>query len=303
MQGYDAGVIPAELEHIPRSYHTPAKHAGTLERITYRTYDSFNYGIAGHELEKVAWVYVPYGYDSNSRYDVLYLSHGGWSNETTQMGTPRNPSTLKLAVDHAIEGGLIRPLIMVMPTYNNLSPKDSGDYELALRLTTNFHNELANDLVPAVELKYATYAQDVTPEGLAASRDHRAFGGFSMGSVNTWHTFEYCLAYFGMFMPMSGGAGWSGTQMARAVHRQGFGPEDFFIFGMSGTKDFAYSGFRSQVLRLPAEAPETFILADNRGGGNVAFRSRAGYQHDGRACTEYTYNGMRFFFNGALREG
>lgn len=53
------------------------------------------------------------------------------------------------------------------------------------------HNELLNDLIPAVESRYSTYAEDTTPVGIAASRDHRGFGGFSMGSVNMWCTFRY----------------------------------------------------------------------------------------------------------------
>ena len=56
-----------------------------------------------------------------------------------------------------------------------------------------------------MESKYSTYAEDTTSDGLIASRDHRGFGGFSMGSVNTWCTFRYGLGYFRYFMPMSGG--------------------------------------------------------------------------------------------------
>lgn len=33
-----------------------------------------------------------------------------------------------------------KPLIIVLPTYNNTSGSDSGDYSLAIRLTENFHN-------------------------------------------------------------------------------------------------------------------------------------------------------------------
>lgn len=103
LAGYDVDAIPAELERIPDGYDVPAEHPGTLERLDYGTYDSFNYGVAVHELQKTAWVYVPYGYDADERYDVLYLSHGGWSDETTQLGTPGNPSALKNALDHSIE--------------------------------------------------------------------------------------------------------------------------------------------------------------------------------------------------------
>ena len=69
-------------------------------------------------LTKDAWVYLPYGYSEETQYNVFYLSHGGWSNETTIMGTDENPSSFKYVIDHAIEDGKINPLILVMPTYN-----------------------------------------------------------------------------------------------------------------------------------------------------------------------------------------
>ncbi len=139
-----------------------------------------SYEEQSEELEKTAYVYLPYGYDEEEQYNVFYLMHGGWSNETTMMGTDRSPSTLKNIVDHAIEDGRMQPMIIVCPTYNNTSPDDSSDYGLALQLTDNYHNELMNDLIPAVESRYSTFADDTTPEALTASRDHRAFGGFSL---------------------------------------------------------------------------------------------------------------------------
>lgn len=294
--GYRNGIIPLQLESIPEGYRAPAAEQGTLERLDYDTYESFSYDSRTQPLRKTAWVYIPYGYDPAEKHDVLYLSHGGWSNETSLMGTDASPTTFKSVVDHAIADGLIEPIIMVMPTYNNTSPEDSGDYSLALRLTDNFHNELVNDLLPAVESKYTTYAEDVTPEGLRASRDHRAFGGFSMGGVNTWHSFQYCLGYFRNFMPMSGGAGFGGAEMAQLVRDQGFGPEDLFIFAMTGTEDFAHDGFRQQIAQLASTPDGTFVLSDNLSDGNLAYREREGYRHDGMAADEYTYNGLRLFF-------
>ena len=43
------------------------------------------------KLTKTAWVYLPYEYDGSKQYNILYLSHGGWSHETTPMVTPDNP--------------------------------------------------------------------------------------------------------------------------------------------------------------------------------------------------------------------
>ncbi len=129
----------------------------------------------------------------------------------------------------------MQPILIVLPTYNNTSPQDSGDYGLALRLTDNFHNEILNDLIPAAEGKYSTYAEDTTPEGFAASRDHRGFGGFSMGSVNTWRTFQYCLDYFRYFMPMSG-SGYDGE--SAAIFRAAKQSADFYI-GMGLKNDYS----------------------------------------------------------------
>ena len=301
--GYDAGAIPDELEYVPDGYDQPADQAGTLERLDYQTYESFSYEDKSQPLQKTAWVYVPYGYDESRSYDVLYLSHGGWSDETTLMGTPGDEHAFKCIVDHAIQDGLVEPLLVVLLTYNNTSGEDSSDYGLALRLTDNFHNELVNDLIPAVESRWSTYADDTSAEGLAASRDHRGFAGFSMGSVNTWHTFQYCLDYFRWFMPMSGSGGADGATMAQWVADQGHTADDFFVYSMSGTDDFAYSGIKSQIDSMVEDGGGTFVRTDSLDGGNVAFREREGYEHDSDAANEYTYNGMRLFFNGPRLAG
>lgn len=254
-------------------------------------------GVLNENNTKEAWVYVPYGYDENKKYNVFYLSHGGWSNETTIMGTDKDPHSFKNVLDHAIEDGKIKPLIIVLPTYNNTSKEDSGDYSLAIQLTNQFHNEIVNDLIPAVESKYSTYAESVTKEGLEASRDHRGFGGFSMGSVNTWNTFRYCMDYFRYFMPMSGSYSTDGQYMADLVRQQGYGSDDFFIFAASGTSDFAYHAFKAQIMAMAQDSDGMFKLANNETDGNLSFLEREGYEHDQKACDEYTYNGLRFFWN------
>ncbi len=292
-----SGVVPDELEAIPDEYEEPAAQQGTLNRLTYETWESFTYEDHTQRLEKEAWVYLPYGYSEEEKYNVFYLSHGGWSNETTIMGTDQNSSDFKNVVDHAIEDGKMQPMILVFPTYNNTSESDSGDYSLALQLTDQFHNELVNDLIPAVESKYSTYAEDTTPEGLSASRDHRGFGGFSMGSVNTWCTFRYCLDYFRYFMPMSGSYTTDGSYMAELVKAQGYGPEDFFIFAASGTDDFAYGSFKTQIQEMGAVSDGIFRIGISEADGNLAFLEKEGYVHDTTASNEYTYNGLCFFWN------
>lgn len=290
--------VPDELEYIPDGYENPATQQGTLNKLTYDTWESFSYEQKSNKITKEAWVYLPYGYTDEEEYNVFYLSHGGWSNETTLMGTDDNPKSFKNVIDNAIQDGNIKPLIIVLPTYNNTSENDSSDYSLAIQLTNQFHNELVNDLIPAVESKYSTYAKDTTPQGLKESRDHRGFGGFSMGSVNTWNTFRYCLDYFRYFMPMSGSYTTDGEYMADLVRQQGYSSQDFFIFAASGTDDFAYSAFKAQIMAMANNSGGMFKLAKNESEGNMSFLEREGYKHDAKATDEYTYNGLRFFWNG-----
>ena len=293
----NTGRIPEVLEEIPEEYYSPAEHAGKLNKLTYQTWESFTYEEHSQELTKEAWVYLPYGYSEEQQYNIFYLSHGGWSNETTIMGTAENPNSFKNVIDHAIEDGKITPMIFVMLTYNNTDGQDSWDYSLAIKLTDQFHNELVNDLIPAVESRYSTYAENTTIEGIRASRDHRGFGGFSMGSVNTWCTFRYAMDCFRYFMPMSGNYTTDGRYMADLVKEQGFGPEDFFLFAMSGPDDFAYSGFKRQIDAMGKET-DMFIYGDTESEGNLAFREMAGYAHGPEASNLYTYNGLQFFFKG-----
>ena len=224
--------------------------------------------------------------------------HVGWSNETTNLGTPENPSLFKNVIDNAIQDGVIAPLIIVCPTYNNESPEDSGDYTLAFyTLTINYHNELVNDLIPSVEGTYSSYAKSTSTEDVKASRDHRAFGGFSMGSVATWYTFIYCLDEFKYFLPMSSAMDYEGNDVDAAITASGHSPDDFFIIAITGTDDFECDHFTRQVEGIISMPSGNFIVADSEEYGNIAFRIKDGYSHDGRAALEYTYNGLKWFWN------
>ena len=289
--------IPEKLEVISDEYRKPAAQEGTLARLDYETWESFSYEQHSRKLTKTAWVYLPYGYDETQVYNIFYLSHGGWSNEETVLGTDKQPSELKYAVDHAIQDGRMKPMILVCPTYNNNSGRDSWDYSLALQLTDQFHNELMNDLIPAVGGKYHTWADyDTSSESLKASRDYRGFGGFSMGGVNTWHTFQYCLDYFRYYMPMSGNMG-DGRWIDAVVRYSDWTDQDFFIWTATGTDDFAASGFEYQINSMVNDYSDTFHLADNEADGNVSFRLYEGGTHGPEALNQYTFNALLWFWN------
>ena len=287
------GPTPPEATSNPS--FAPSAHliSQELAELGYDTNESISYEQAGQALTKRAIVYLPYGYTANRQYNVFYLMHGGWGDETRTLGTPGSPSNFKNVLDNAIAAGEIAPLIVVCPTYNNTSPNDSGNFSLALQLNENYHHELLNDLVPAVESSYCSYAENVSPDGLTASRDHRGFGGFSMGAVATWRTFQNGLDYFRYFLPMSCGTSLDmDTILAAAQNRD---PADYFVWIITGTDDFAhpYDQARAQLFR----GSPYFTEADTEQDGNFAFRVKKGYAHDGVAAAEYTYNGLRWFWS------
>lgn len=290
--------LPQELLQIPEEYFEPASRQGELLELYYKTWESMTYDQKSQRLTKRAMVYLPYGYSEERQYPVFYLMHGGWSDETTYLGTKESPHELKNILDHAMVDGVIQPMIVVCPTYNNLSSEDSADYGLALELTENYHNELLNDLIPAVEGMYSTYAEDTSPEGIAASRDYRAFAGFSMGSVATWRTFQYCLDAFRYFMPSSGSMTTDGDAMAAMVKDSGHNWDDFFIFAATGTEDFAYSSFKRQIEAMVQVGNGTFRFADNEQAGNLYYLEQEGGTHTGAYALQYFYNGLCWLWQG-----
>jgi len=290
--GAGGTAIPAELAPVPAAFSSPADRQGTLVELRYTTYESMTYDEKTEQLSKRAIVYLPYGYDDATQYNVFYLMHGGWGDETATLGTPGSPTDFKNVIDNAIAAGEIAPLIVVCPTYNNTSPDDSADFGLALRLNQNYRHELLNDLLPAVESEFSTYTDDVSPRGLMASRDHRGFGGFSMGAVSAWRTFQYGLDYFRYFLPMSCGTALDMQNIVDAA--RGRDDAGYFIWVITGTDDFAYRYDESRVELMRGSAG--FSEADSEVAGNFAFRVKEGYAHDGVAAREYTYNGLRWFW-------
>lgn len=172
-----------------------AEAALRTEIIRYQT------EFQGRQYNKQALVYLPTDYDSNKKYNVVYLLHG--STESSQDFF--RDGRFKHLLDRLNQNGRLKDTIAVFPTYYPNRSFVTSNYYRDNRLNRAFaQNELVNDLVPAVEGYYSTYANGTSKAQLRNSRAHRAFGGFSMGSITTWYVFEYQLPYFSSFLPMAG---------------------------------------------------------------------------------------------------
>lgn len=284
-----------ETQAYPTTYEQSATYRGNVVRISYSTRDYVSDN--GGTRQNHALIYLPYGYSDGNRYNVVYLVHGHYGDDRTFFSA--NDSLLKKVLDNMIENGDIDPLIVVTPTYNYGSP--TSDYVDADPYCRALPQELLNDLIPWVESHYSTYAESTDEQGLVASRDHRAIGGFSMGGVTTWYAFDETLRLFRYYMPMSGDC-WSlgafagmsrpsatAEYLARRITEQGYTANDFYIWAAAGTNDSAYREILNQVEGM-IDYGEPFSLA------NLTFHQRQGARHEYTPMVEYIYNALPFFF-------
>lgn len=143
-----------------------------------------------------ATIYTPPGYeDSDKRYPVLYLLHGGMGDEDSWLGNGRAPQIL----DNLIAAHSILPMIVVFPN-GNATQTASQDYIEEFEpqgsfLNMDFPDSLVTDLVPFIDKRFRTEIGSV----------HRAVAGLSMGGAHAvWAAFRHP-GTFDWVESMSGG--------------------------------------------------------------------------------------------------
>lgn len=283
----DIAANEKEFVVVPDEYRSENQEQGTIENLEYTLAN-----LTGGTDTKKMNVYLPYGYDpsdSGKKYNVLYLMHGGGENESTILGGPGENKEMKKIIDNMIANGDIEPLIVVTPSFYG------GKNDTAL-----FHEELMNDIVPIIETKYHSYAASAKKEDLKASRAHRAFGGFSMGSVTTWYVYIHCLDYFKYYLPLSGDCWALGRTTGNTKSREiaeylaevpktgGYTPKDYYIFAATGDQDIAYPNLKPQIDAMK-ELTDSFIYSSNTAKGNFYFIVAEGGTHAWNWVNQYIY--------------
>jgi len=128
------------------------------------------------------FVYTPpdYNKDTEKRYPVLYLQHGGGEDET---GWPNQGKT-NLIMDNLIAEGKAKPFIIVMdngtwrmPGQNR--PPRQGDRSAGTwppaGWADGFKKTMLEDIIPMIDANYRTIAD----------QQHRGMAGLSMGGMQT----------------------------------------------------------------------------------------------------------------------
>lgn len=153
---------------------------GRVEVVHYKT-------TAG--TEKRMHVYLPPGYDTETekRYPVLYLNHGGGENDShwTEKGATHH------ILDNLIAAGKARPMIVAMPNTGGVvsgKPPKPGEDDTCTQ-------EYLRDILPFVDGRYRTLT----------NRASRAVAGLSMGGFVTLNTGLTHLETFGELYVFSSG--------------------------------------------------------------------------------------------------
>ena len=301
----DAQATPATavgMEELPQDYiqgdmKNHAEHQGTLEEMTYQRELQ---KISGDPLYCTAEIYLPYGYDESKQYDIVYLMHGMGGDQNTFLGDAFMDGGLKVVLDNMIEEGKIPPVIVVAPGL-----EESADVDLANPVIWELIDSIVNYLIPEIESKYSTYAESTDEAGLIASRDHRCFGGFSMGGCATWQMLWYYPEYFRYYIPNSMIADFrldadvEGTteKLVNSINEKGYTMDDFEIYCAVGTEDYTNFMVNKQVEAL-LDYSDLFKDTGEDGfdSGNLMYRQWSGRYHRFYESFPYFYNALILFF-------
>lgn len=186
---YSSGVCSCGLTppfitgRLPDNILEESSRKGTVQTVTYTTR---KYNEDNEVISKNMDVYLPYGYTSVEKYNVLIMIHGTngqyyeWTNNPITVGdSMSNPRNI---YDNMIDQRIIQPLIIVSvsPLYFGKNGEtDSGYKQLA--------PELRNDILPFIAGHYSTYAEGISAKSISNARDHFGIGGEGSGALYAYN--------------------------------------------------------------------------------------------------------------------
>ncbi len=263
-------------QYNSKFYDAPSQEPGTVITLSYTT------SLYGDEVRNHVKVYLPYGYDESpdTRYDILYFYHGTNETQDSFIGDEK----AKNALDNMIEAGIAQPFIMVFPTYYYDYEKRAFDLDL-------FQEEMRRDIMPMVEGTLRTYAETPDDAGFAASRDHRAFAGYSNGCRMCWYSFCHLLGTARYYLPMSNSIGIDA--IVRDAQNQGIRPQDYFVYACCGGPRDDLSTATVNLVNGLIRHPDCFSYGLDTTAGNNLFLCKSSGLHQTLTGRFFLYNAFK----------
>ncbi len=255
----------------PQEYYLPPiGRCGTVVKETYNG----NYG------ENTLFVYLPFGYDENTPYNIVYLLYddtAAFISDSEYWFDERNEN-MDVLLDNMIANGEIEPMIVVAVRYTDSSPDMCA--------------EMRDAVIPFTESKYSTFAASASEADLQASRSHRAFGSFFSKAQTTWDQFMQNLDLFAYYMPLSEANSGGTAPITDAVERFGYPNDAYHIFTACGSGHSPFTDM-NEMIRIMKDDPH-FVMSDSFDDGNLMYMPCEG-------GTDW-YNTIRaFFYNGLMQ--
>lgn len=149
------------------------------------------------------WVYTPpfYQRDSEKRYPVFYVQHGGGENESDWIWQGH----INYIMDNLLAEGKCEEMILVMNCGYNFQELEDGRFQLG-----EIGDVICKDCVPHIDSHYRTIPD----------KDHRAMAGLSFGSHHAKTTVLQNTDVFSSVGIWSGGVGFVDLQAGNDTDRQ-----------------------------------------------------------------------------------
>ena len=255
----------------PQEYYLPPiGRCGTVVKETYNG----NYG------ENTLYVYLPFGYDENTPYNIVYLLYDEMKEykADSEYWFDNHNENLDVLLDNMIVNGEIEPMIVVAVRYTDSTPDMCA--------------EMRDAVIPFTESKYSTFAASSSEADLQASRSHRAYGSFFSEAQTAWDQFMQNLDLFAYYMPLSEANSGGTAPITDAVERFGYPIDAYHIFTACGSGHSPFTDM-NEMIRVMKDDPH-FVMSDSFDDGNLMYMP----------CESGTdwYNTIRaFFYNGLMQ--
>lgn len=284
---------PAALSfnYIDPELYAPIEQKGELIYLDYETKD-YHYGTEGPYAKRMM-VYLPYGYDVSQRYNVLFLLHPSGLDQyfwlPGELPYEQFSLTMTDLLDNMVARGLIEPTIVVAPS--GYITDTAWQVHDSVRDYDQFGHEFANEIMPLVTERLATYAEGSERAQIAAAREHFGVAGASFGSYMARNSvlgpnLDLCANY-----AMIGGGSLRQDDLRNEWAAAGRTPDTYPIHRLivvEGELDDRLEPERSyHALR---EWTDVFS-ADN-----LSYELIAGATHDSREWINGVFNAAQLFF-------